>query len=289
MPQSRQIQYQPLRDCDSDDNGESTSKECRESEEINGKSALHRWWISAVLVQFALIVLYTGGAVAATKWASAESAPDLHGKRSLVCRYSPQFSNSQVKAFAGLVVKYEMKMFDPFPTSVFSGEPRPESALAWHNLMNNMTVRVTREELEAHNQTSVELPNGGHLAWIGAFHELHCVKILRRWAWREHFMPNLTAHQKAHQMVHVDHCLEALRNAAICRADTQALAVFKWDPSMPQPMLNTHRTMHRCVNWDAMMTSHESRFVSKEEVANMKNPLYDYEANKSNKLKERLG
>ncbi len=167
-----------------------------------------------------------------------------------------------------------MRLFDPFPSSVFSGEPRPESELAWHNLMNNMSVRVTREELEAHDQTSVELPGGGYLAWLGAFHELHCVKILRHWSWREHYMPNLTAHEKAHEMVHVDHCLEALRNAAICRADTQALAVFKWDPSMPRPMLNTHRTQHRCVNWEAMMTSHEDRYVSQEEVASLKNPLY---------------
>ena len=178
------------------------------------------------------------------------------------------------KAFAGLVVEYEMKKFEPFPTSIFSGEPRPESEEAWHNLMTNMTVRVSQEELDAHDQTSIPLPNGGYMAWIGAFHELHCVKILRHWAWREHYMPHLTAHEKAHQMVHVDHCLEALRNAAICRADTQALPVFKWDPTTPHPMLNTHRTMHRCVNWDAMMTSHEDRMVSREEVDLLRNPDY---------------
>ena len=41
--------------------------------------------------------------------------------------------------------------------------------------MGNMSIRVTKEELDAHGQTSVELPGGGYLAWLGVFHELHCV------------------------------------------------------------------------------------------------------------------
>ncbi|KAI0097433.1 hypothetical protein GGR51DRAFT_540986 [Nemania sp. FL0031] len=74
-------------------------------------------------------------------------------------------------------------------------------------------------------------------------------------------------------MVHIDHCIDWLRNAAICRADTSALAVFKWDNRLPHPMLNTHRVPHRGVNWDAMVASHADRVVSREEVANLKNPL----------------
>lgn len=41
--------------------------------------------------------------------------------------------------------------------------------------MLNMSVRVTKEELDAHGQTSIELLGGGYLAWLGVFHELHCV------------------------------------------------------------------------------------------------------------------
>ena len=44
--------------------------------------------------------------------------------------------------------------------------------------MGNMSIRVTKAELEAHGQTSVQLPGGGYLAWLGVFHELHCVVSL---------------------------------------------------------------------------------------------------------------
>ena len=41
--------------------------------------------------------------------------------------------------------------------------------------MAPMNIRVSAEELQRSNQESVSLPGGGHLAWIGAFHQLHCV------------------------------------------------------------------------------------------------------------------
>ncbi|KAK1759955.1 putative Tat pathway signal sequence [Echria macrotheca] len=214
-----------------------------------------RWWLYAGLVQLLLISCYTAGSYYVIRATiDTDSVPDIH-------------------AFAGLAVKYKFRLYDNFINSPYGGEPTAESDAAWHTLLNNMSVRVTAEELAAHGQTSVALPRGGYLAWLGVFHELHCVKMLRQWSWREHYFPNMTAHEHMHQMVHIDHCLDWLRNAAICRADTSALAVFKWDPRMPHPMLNTHRVPHRCVDWDALMDSHADRVVPHDEVANLENPL----------------
>ncbi|KAK0702005.1 hypothetical protein B0T26DRAFT_735537 [Lasiosphaeria miniovina] len=217
-----------------------------------------RWWLYAGLVQLLLIACYTAVSLTVIRATiDLDSVPDIH-------------------AFAGLAVKYKFRLYDNFVNSPYGGEPTAASDAAWHDLLNNMSVRVTAEELEAHGQTSVALPEGGgYLAWLGVFHELHCVKMLRQWSWREHYFPNMTAHDHMHQMVHIDHCLDWLRNAAICRADTSALAVFKWDPRMPHPMLNTHRVPHRCVDWDALMTSHADRLVPHQEVVNLKNPLME--------------
>lgn len=41
--------------------------------------------------------------------------------------------------------------------------------------MGNMSIRVTESELAQNEQMSVRLPNGGYLAWLGVFHQLHCV------------------------------------------------------------------------------------------------------------------
>jgi hypothetical protein len=57
----------------------------------------------------------------------------------------------------------------------------------------------------------------------------------------------------------------------MCHADTSALAVFKWDKG-PHPMLNTHRVVHKCVDWGLMMGSHRDRLVNHEEVASLVNP-----------------
>lgn len=72
-------------------------------------------------------------------------------------------------------MKHQFKLYDKFNKSPFAGPPGPDVEEAWHNLMLNMSVHVTKEELDAHGQTSIELPGGGYLAWLGVFHELHCV------------------------------------------------------------------------------------------------------------------
>lgn len=74
-----------------------------------------------------------------------------------------------------LQISYESTAFTAFQDSPFTGIPSLENDRAWHDLMENMTIRVSREELELGNQTSVPLPNGGYMAWLGVFHELHCV------------------------------------------------------------------------------------------------------------------
>lgn len=62
-----------------------------------------------------------------------------------------------------------------FQDSPYTGSPSASTDRAWHDLMSKMTIRVTSQELERGNQSSVELPDGGHMAWLGVFHEMHCV------------------------------------------------------------------------------------------------------------------
>ena len=59
--------------------------------------------------------------------------------------------------------------------SPYVGPPTPELDVAWRDLMGNMSIRVTNAELKHTGQKSVELPQGGYLAWLGVFHELHCI------------------------------------------------------------------------------------------------------------------
>ncbi|KAK7744119.1 hypothetical protein SLS53_003640 [Cytospora paraplurivora] len=204
--------------------------------------SFRRCLLYGVIIQVLLLILYTVVSLAIIHRAThTDSDPDVH-------------------AFAGLAVRYKFRLYDNFVDTPYAGEPTAEGDEAWHTLLNNMSVRVTAEELAAHNQTSVALPNGGYLAWLGVFHELHCVKMLRQWSWREHYFPN---------------------------ADTSALAVFKWDGNAPHPMLNTKRVPHRCVDWDAMMSSHVDRLVAQEEITSLRNPNLE-DTGESKEAKDKL-
>lgn len=136
----------------------------------------HRRRIGLVLIHAGLFVLYCLATYVIT---SKNSCPleELGITSSDPYRsvWLGMFANSESIALPGLKVKHQFKLYDKFNESPFAGPPSTEVDEAWHNLMLNMSVRVTKEELDAHGQTSIELPGGGYLAWLGVFHELHCV------------------------------------------------------------------------------------------------------------------
>lgn len=60
--------------------------------------------------------------------------------------------------------------------SPFAGAPTSVLDRTWSHLLEGMNIRVSEAELAQRNQTSVTLPDGqGHLAWLEAYHQLHCV------------------------------------------------------------------------------------------------------------------
>ena len=58
----------------------------------------------------------------------------------------------------------------------FAGKPNPQIDASWHGLMENINIRVSETEMEKNKYDSVKLPEGGgNLAWLGVYHELHCL------------------------------------------------------------------------------------------------------------------
>ena len=78
-------------------------------------------------------------------------------------------------AIENLELKVMPKPYDDFEISPFAGLPSASLDAAWHHLLEPTTIRVSAEELQQANQSSVTLPNGGYMAWLGVFHELHCI------------------------------------------------------------------------------------------------------------------
>jgi len=79
-------------------------------------------------------------------------------------------------AVSNLEFKYTGSVFHRLNNTPFAGPPSPELDAAWQNLLAPMHIRITEEELQQDNQTSVALTEGGgFLGWLGVFHELHCI------------------------------------------------------------------------------------------------------------------
>jgi hypothetical protein len=157
----------------------------------------------------------------------------------------------------------------------FAGPPRgnPDIDETWRELLKNINIRVSKDELESTGQTSVDLPeNGGYLAWFGAYHELHCLKFVRQWVYRDHYFPNITQSEHGVLEMHTDHCIEYLRQSAMCHADT-SLTVFRWDEHRDKPVMKSKRAPHMCRDWEAVEEVARQRSIGTSEFKGLRNPL----------------
>jgi len=154
----------------------------------------------------------------------------------------------------------------------FAGSPTPEIDAAWDSLMAPMHIRITKEELQHSNQKSVPLDSGGYLGWMGVFHELHCIRMLREWNYKDYYHPNISAESEEHLKSHIDHCFEMLRQSAMCHADA-SITTFKWDPKASEPMFNASEAIHTCVDWEKLIESLAIRVIHEDEILQLKNPL----------------
>ncbi|THV53663.1 hypothetical protein BGAL_0045g00220 [Botrytis galanthina] len=167
--------------------------------------------------------------------------------------------STSVHPLPGVRIQYVPVAPPDLPSSPYAGPPSESVDQAWHDLLKDMNIRVTAEELEERNQKSISLPEGGgHM------------KMLRRWNYRDHYYPNITDPTIEHWDIHADHCFDVLRSAVMCQGDT-TLTTFGWEKlSKPQPHVKS--TEHRCVDWNALMDSLADRVVGEEEMAALVNP-----------------
>lgn len=103
---------------------------------------------------------------------------------------------------SNLDICYQPKNYTDFELSDYAGLPSPLLDEKWHDLLEHVTLRVSKEELQKSNQTSVALPRGGYMAWLGVSHELHCIKTLRQWNYRDHYHSGLDEDHVAHWNEH---------------------------------------------------------------------------------------
>ncbi|PQE07785.1 tat pathway signal sequence protein [Rutstroemia sp. NJR-2017a BVV2] len=171
------------------------------------------------------------------------------------CRYTPTIQSPAQEAVFYETVSINTPLDEK---SLFTGEPRQELEDAWYDILKYQNIRVTKAELNAINRTSIPLNDaqGGYLANLDVFHELHCLNVIREQVYREYYPDK---HSKALQLEHVDHCIDTLRQTMMCHADI-SLLTYTWidDYRWPWPRFEID---HECRSWEGVLNWTKSRYI----------------------------
>ncbi|KAI8633208.1 hypothetical protein F5Y19DRAFT_471474 [Xylariaceae sp. FL1651] len=148
--------------------------------------------------------------------------------------------------------------------SVYSGPPSDEQDEAWDRLITPVYFNISREELERTGESFervIELTDSGYIASLSVYHELHCLRNIRLYLFRDRYYPNLTESQHRYLQGHLDHCLEVLRIGTMCHGNT-AINSYMWDEETIDKPLTKSNSQSVCVKWSSIEDWSYSRKVS---------------------------
>ncbi|KAI1325973.1 hypothetical protein F5Y16DRAFT_250380 [Xylariaceae sp. FL0255] len=157
--------------------------------------------------------------------------------------------------------------FDFNTVNRFKGPTVKEVDRAWLQLLNGgHELRMSKEEVARAGLETVDLEDGSgdQIVLSTTYHMLHCIYVLYQLNHPEFYGvdPGLVP-----QDIHVDHCVDNLRQYLMCHA-TDSLMTFVWreDTPRPYPALDTTET---CVDWDYYDKWTRAHSLSKSELVNL--------------------
>ncbi|KAF2648991.1 hypothetical protein K491DRAFT_735839 [Lophiostoma macrostomum CBS 122681] len=138
--------------------------------------------------------------------------------------------------------------------SEYSGLPNENNTQGWNDLIKTTWFVASKEMLAMTGESidnSVMLADGGYLAGLGVYHDIHCLRRLRLYLHADYYYEELTEANLKYLREHLGHCIEALRKPVMCTVDT-SIYTFTWDNATerrPNPKSNQHR---KCLNWESL-------------------------------------
>ncbi|KAG1895122.1 uncharacterized protein F5891DRAFT_1281289 [Suillus fuscotomentosus] len=122
-------------------------------------------------------------------------------------------------------------------------------------LFNVRPIRMTLEQLlrtrEKPSPVMARYPDeygGGYMATVEFIHQLHCIDMLRRASWSDKYSDHDDHDTPENYRIHLDHCIEILRQNIMCRGDVTILT-YDWVEGVEDPFPNFN-TPHRCRNFE---------------------------------------
>ncbi|KAK7184349.1 hypothetical protein PSPO01_09726 [Paraphaeosphaeria sporulosa] len=163
--------------------------------------------------------------------------------------------NFTAPAYEG-VEYYETDFANAFTQeSEYRGRPTSELEDRWAKLWRIGGISVPASNLAALNRSKegyAQTSDGMYGAFLEVHHQIHCLNMIRQYTWLNEFNASFFGLEDGPKLnrMHVDHCIETLRLALMCRADTTPLLVRLGGEHGTKADFNSH---HKCVKWDHFM------------------------------------
>ncbi|KJK77116.1 hypothetical protein H634G_07537 [Metarhizium anisopliae BRIP 53293] len=213
-------------------------------------SVLVSWALNAILL-VSLVLVIVGKSTARCK-----ASPDDQGGR-----YSPAEDAVEY-------VPVLFKLGNSHASSPYQGFPTDETDRLWQELYGVGTfLHVDEDAGNRLLNTSVKAPVVGSendlMVGLDVFHQLHCLNQIRMAFYPRRYNTSLTNPDgtvKYIQWLHIDHCVESLRQSIMCHSDT-SLITYKWLESKKITELELE-VVHMCRNFDKIQDWASQRTVN---------------------------
>ncbi|KAM3418540.1 hypothetical protein BST61_g4518 [Cercospora zeina] len=120
---------------------------------------------------------------------------------------------------------------------LFSGTPTEAIDRAWDQLIERRYFIITNDEAreawgpgyeQYYRFPDTPHHEGGYVAGLDVLHTLHCVNMLRKALYKDHYGEH-THGSKKFEQYHVDHCLDIVRQNVQCNSDLTLIPTRWWD------------------------------------------------------------
>ncbi|PMD49051.1 hypothetical protein L207DRAFT_627675 [Hyaloscypha variabilis F] len=156
------------------------------------------------------------------------------------------------------------------PGPKYIGAPSREIDEAWLDLTKATEIWVTGDEAKSVENRTIQSEHGW-LVSLDTYHSLHCVNLARRGFDWDYYYGDKPGQERITSLTrdHIYHCLEHLRQAAMCHGDLTPMR-FQWMEHNEKTSIPIWTEPHTCRNWEKIRTWAEAR------KRNPKEPLVHY-------------
>ncbi|CEJ81060.1 hypothetical protein VHEMI01211 [[Torrubiella] hemipterigena] len=146
----------------------------------------------------------------------------------------------------------------------FVGDPSPEIDANWEHITNGVVIDLKGKDAQTVIGKTYQKPDGSWYVGIEAFHQLHCLNMVRKALHVDYYGIN-EEDPHPHKM-HIEHCIDALRESIMCRAELTFIPMefnTKYRTGRPAFVAKEHtcRNFEKILDWAHQYPINETLYV----------------------------